>query len=82
MLTIKQKFPDKREASVLAEPDTSYDNLVQVMDTVRSSVTAEGPRLVRTELFPDISIGDAPVRRAAAAGAAATATATATKGAS
>ena len=50
---------------MLAEPDTPYDDLVQVMDTVRSAVTADGPRLVRAELFPNISIGDAPVRRQA-----------------
>jgi biopolymer transport protein ExbD len=67
MVQVKSKFPDKTESSVLAEPDTPYDDLVQVMDTVRSSVTADGPRLLRAELFPNISIGDAPVRRQAAA---------------
>jgi biopolymer transport protein ExbD len=65
MVQVKGQFPDKAEASVLAEPDTPYDDLVQVMDAVRSSVTAEGPRLLRAELFPNISIGDAPVRKAA-----------------
>ncbi len=64
MVMVKGKFPDKREVSVLAEPDTPYDNLVQVMDTVRGTVTAQGPKLVRAELFPNISIGDAPVRGA------------------
>ncbi len=67
MVQVKAKFPDKTESSVLAEPDTSYDDLVQVMDTVRSSVTADGNKLVRAELFPNISIGDAPVRRQAGA---------------
>jgi len=65
MVVVKAKFPDKTESSVLAEPDTPYDDLVQVMDTVRSAVTADGPRLMRAELFPNISIGDAPVRRQA-----------------
>ncbi len=57
---IKTKFPDKREATVLAEQDTSYDVLVQVMDAVRSGHLAQGDKLVKAELFPNISIGDAP----------------------
>jgi hypothetical protein len=61
---VKGKFPDKREANLLAEPDTSYDDLVQVMDTVRATVTAVGPKVTRAELFPNISVGDAPVRGA------------------
>ena len=60
MVQIKQKFPDKLDASVLAEPNTSYDSLVQVMDAVRGTATFDGPRVVRAELFPNISIGDAP----------------------
>ena len=64
---VKAKFPDKTEASILLEPDTAYDTLVQVMDRVRVFETGEGAELVQAELFPDISIGDAP---AAADGAA------------
>jgi biopolymer transport protein ExbD len=67
MVQLKQKFPAKTEASVLPEPDTSYDDMVQVMDAVRASVTAQGAKLVRADLFPNISIGDAPVRTAAQA---------------
>jgi biopolymer transport protein ExbD len=59
---IKAKFPDQLDASVLAEPDTSYDRLVQVMDAVRAHSVPQGANLVTTELFPNISIGDAPVR--------------------
>ena len=62
MVMLKGRFPDKREATLLAEPDTSYDQLVQVMDAVRGTVTAQGPKLVRAELFPGISVGDAPLR--------------------
>jgi biopolymer transport protein ExbD len=61
MVQVKSKFPDKLEASVLAEPNTPYDTLVQVMDAVRGTMTTQGPRIVRSELFPNISIGDAPV---------------------
>lgn len=70
MLQVKSRFPDKTEATLLAEPQTPYDHLVQAMDAVRSSVRPDGAKLVRAELFPHISIGDAPVRRDAAAKAA------------
>ncbi|KPF49793.1 biopolymer transporter ExbD [beta proteobacterium AAP121] len=66
MVMVKGKFPTQREATLLAEPDTSYDQLVQVMDAVRGTVTPQGKQLVRAELFPNISVGDAPVRGAAA----------------
>jgi biopolymer transport protein ExbD len=63
MQTIKQKFPDTRTATVLSEPETSYDLLVHVMDAVRSGRSGNGgPKLVRVELFPEVSVGDAPVR--------------------
>jgi biopolymer transport protein ExbD len=58
---IKAKFPDTTTATILAQPNTSYDVLVQVMDAVRAGRGAQGATIVRTELFPDISIGDAPV---------------------
>ena len=61
MVQVKTKFPDKLEASVLAEPNTPYDTLVQVMDSVRGTMTTQGAKIVRSELFPNISIGDAPV---------------------
>jgi biopolymer transport protein ExbD len=59
---IKTRFPAKLDATVLAEPNTSYDTLVQVMDAVRAGHLAQGEKLVKAELFPNISIGDAPVR--------------------
>jgi biopolymer transport protein ExbD len=67
---VKTKFPDKTDASILLEPDTAYDKLVQVMDHVRVFETGEGANIVQAELFPDISIGDAPAADAAAAAAA------------
>lgn len=60
---IKAKYPDQKDASVLAEPDTSYDRLVQVMDAVRGSQVVQGRDIIRTELYPDIAIGDAPLVR-------------------
>src|SRR5215475_4530401 len=57
---VKAKFPEKTDASILLEADTPYDILVQVMDRVRVFESKEGLNTVQAELFPDISIGDAP----------------------
>jgi biopolymer transport protein ExbD len=69
-LQLKTRFPQQQDASVLAEPDTPYDQIVQVMDALHSTVSAkvagqEG-RPARAELFPQIALGDAPVRGASA----------------
>lgn len=60
---IKLKYPDATESTVMAEPNTSYDTLVQVMDAVRAGHQVQGARVVSTDYFPNISIGDAPIRR-------------------
>ena len=57
---VKAKFPEKTDASILLESDTSYDTLVQVMDRTRVFEMSQGLNTVQAELFPDISIGDAP----------------------
>jgi biopolymer transport protein ExbD len=58
---VKAKFPEKTDATILLEKDTPYDILVQVMDHVRVFEAKDGLRTVQAELFPDISIGDAPI---------------------
>jgi biopolymer transport protein ExbD len=63
---LKERYPDKTDASILLEQEIPYDTLVQIMDTVRISVEIEVGEddvrtLVRSDLFPDISIGDAPL---------------------
>jgi len=62
MKQIKEKFPDKTDATLLAEPDVPYDVLVQTMDAVRTGTQVDGARVVHVDLFPDISVGDAPIR--------------------
>jgi biopolymer transport protein ExbD len=57
---VKAKFPEKTDATILLEMDTPYDILVQVMDRVRVLEVKQGLTTVQAELFPDISIGDAP----------------------
>ena len=60
---IKQQFPDKSDATLLLEPEVSYQVLVAVMDRVRVTESRDplDNRLMKADLFPEISIGDAPV---------------------
>jgi biopolymer transport protein ExbD len=62
LLMIKTKYLDKKDATVLMEPDIEYENLVLVMDAVRMAEVVQGddPEPQEIELFPNISIGDAP----------------------
>jgi hypothetical protein len=63
MFTVKNKFPAVTTASVLPEPNISYDTVIHVMDAMRTGKTANGgTTVVDVDLFPAISIGDAPVR--------------------
>jgi biopolymer transport protein ExbD len=65
MFVVKNKFPAVTSAAVLPEPGISYDSVIQVMDAMRSGKTANGgTEVVDVDLFPAISIGDAPVRGA------------------
>ncbi len=59
---VKARFPDKADATLLLEPDISYQVLVEVMDAVRVAevVDDETSRVTRSELFPEIALGDAP----------------------
>jgi len=57
---VKARLPKKTTITILAEKNTEYNDLIQVMDTARSYQTTYEGELVFAELFPDISIGDAP----------------------
>ena len=60
---IKDRYPEKTDVAILLESEIPYDTLVQVMDRVRVAEEADEieATINRTDLFPDISIGDAPV---------------------
>jgi biopolymer transport protein ExbD len=58
---LKDRYPKKTDASILLEPDIEYDTVVQIMDRVRIEQLIEESVVVRSDLFPDISIGDAPI---------------------
>ena len=57
---IKKRFPEKRNITLLAEADTDYQTIVATMDTLRSFKAVVVASVVEAELFPDISLGDAP----------------------
>jgi biopolymer transport protein ExbD len=56
---VKSKYPDKTDATILLEQDIQYETLVRVMDTVRV-FQVPGSNWDLAELFPDVSVGDAP----------------------
>jgi len=64
LLLVKSRYQEKQDASILLEPQIPYDTLVQVMDTVRvympKGKNEKGLNVVQTELFPAVSVGDAP----------------------
>jgi biopolymer transport protein ExbD len=70
---VKSRYQDMTEATILLEPDTPYDILVQAMDRTRVLEINAGMKTVQAELFPDVSIGDAPLQDAPANAAAAAA---------
>lgn len=59
---------EKKDILILSEEKTSYQTLVSTMDAVRSYKAVVVADVVDAELFPDISLGDAPVLASAEAG--------------
>jgi biopolymer transport protein ExbD len=60
-LTFQQGAIDKNDIVILLEPTVDYQTIVSAMDTVRSFKAVVAANLVDAELFPLISLGDAPV---------------------
>lgn len=56
---VKSRYQEKTDATILLEQEIEYDTLVQVMDTVRV-FPVPGSQWDVAELFPDVSVGDAP----------------------
>lgn len=57
---LEEKNIDKKEIIILSEKNTDYQTLVTVMDTARSFKAVVAASVVDAELFPEISLGDAP----------------------
>lgn len=56
---VKSKYTNKSDATILLEQDIDYGTLVNIMDTVRV-FEVPGSQWAVGELFPDVSVGDAP----------------------
>ena len=52
---------DKKAATLLLEEDIPYQAIVALMDTTRSYPDVVIASVVEAELFPEISLGDAPI---------------------
>lgn len=61
---LQQANIDKKDIVLLSAPDINYQTIVSTMDTVRSYQTVVAAEVVNAELFPDISLGDAPIANA------------------
>jgi len=57
---LKAKLPEKTDITLLLDESVEYQTLVTTMDVTRSYPAVVAASLVEAELFPDISIGDAP----------------------
>ena len=60
LVEIKSRFPDEKAITLLMEPEVNYKTMIKVMDHVRSADIVQITELETVELFPEISIGDAP----------------------
>jgi len=60
MQELKKRLPEKRDITVMALPETPYQTIVSVMDSVSSYTTVVAGSAVEAELFPDIGITDTP----------------------
>jgi biopolymer transport protein ExbD len=58
---VKVRYPELRTATVLLEADVPYDTIISTMDAVRSFEGTLDGHPARGELFPLISLGDAPI---------------------
>ena len=61
LVEIKTRFPEEQSITLLLEPKVNYKTLIQVMDRVRSADVLQFTEVENVVLFPNISIGDAPV---------------------
>lgn len=62
--SLKDSGIEKKDIFILSQQDTSYQTIVKSMDTVRSFKAVLIASVVDAELFPVISLGDAPPSQA------------------
>lgn len=59
--TLRNNKKDKKDVLILSQKNTDYQTLVKTMDTARSFKAVVAASVVDAELFPAISLGDAPI---------------------
>ena len=57
---LAEQGTEKRDISLLSEKTTEYETIVAAMDTLRSFRARSGGAFVNAELFPEVSLLDAP----------------------
>ncbi len=60
LVEVKKSAPTEKGVTLLLEADVVYDNVVKLMDAVRLTPAEARAAGLPKELFPQISIGDAP----------------------
>lgn len=68
LVEAKKAFPKEQAVTILLEPAVAYDELVKVMDVARLTPAEARNAGLPRELFPQISIGDAPADAGPASG--------------
>lgn len=61
---VKASYPQVSHVTLLLDPEVKYETLVATMDAVRSYDEASGTKKLKRDLFPEVSIGDAPAVKA------------------
>ena len=60
LVEIKSRFPEEQNITLLLDRKVQFKTLIQVMDRVRFADIVQITEVETVELFPNISIGDAP----------------------
>lgn len=60
LIQVKSRYDEKKSITILSEANIPYEILVQAMDASRSFFAFKDGNIIEAELFPEISIGDAP----------------------
>ena len=60
LLAVKSRYPEETAITLLMDKRVPYKTLIEVMDHVRSAQVVNVGTLEDVELFPAVSIGDAP----------------------
>ena len=62
LVEVKRRFPEQTAISLLLDRSVNYKTLIDIMDHVRATEIVNVGTLEEVELFPDMAIGDAPVK--------------------